>query len=72
MTCVNHGYRHCGLIFSARIDFIAWPDIVEEAALERVKAYAQAGADLVLADGITPLATLTRIREEAGLPVVFN
>ena len=51
MTCVNHGYRHCWLIFSARVDFIVWPDIVEEAALERVKAYAQAGADLVLADG---------------------
>ena len=50
MTCVNHGYRHCWLIFSARVGFIAWPDIVEEAALERVKAYAQAGADLVLAD----------------------
>lgn len=51
---------------------VARTDIDEEAALERVKAYAQAGADLVLADGITQLETLTRIREEVGLPVVFN
>ena len=51
---------------------VARTDVVEEAALERVKAYAQAGADLVLADGITHLETLTRIREEVGLPVVFN
>ena len=51
---------------------VARTDVVEEEALERVKAYAQAGADLVLADGITHLDTLTRIREEVGLPVVFN
>ena len=51
---------------------VARTDVVEEEALERVKVYAEAGADLVLADGITHLETLTRIREEVGLPVVFN
>jgi 2-methylisocitrate lyase-like PEP mutase family enzyme len=51
---------------------VARTDVVEEDSLERVKAYAQAGADLVLADGITRLETLVRIREEVGLPVVFN
>ena len=51
---------------------VARTDVMEEEALGRVKAYAEAGADLVLADGITHLETLTRIKEEVGLPVVFN
>lgn len=51
---------------------IARTDVAEEESLERLKAYAQAGADLVMADGITHMETLLRIREEIGLPVVFN
>ena len=51
---------------------VARTDVVEAESLERVRVYAEAGADLVLADGITHLETLVRIREEVGLPVVFN
>lgn len=51
---------------------IARTDVPEADCIERVCAYAGAGADLVLADGITHLDTLARIREQAGVPVVFN
>lgn len=51
---------------------IARTDVVEEESLDRLKAYAQAGADLIMADGIVRMETLLRIREEIDLPVVFN
>ena len=41
-------------------------------ALERVEAYAEAGADCVLIDGLTDLSTLDEARRRAGVPVVFN
>ena len=51
---------------------IARTDAPEEESLERVSAYAEAGADLILADGITHIDTLARMREVTRTPVVFN
>jgi 2-methylisocitrate lyase-like PEP mutase family enzyme len=51
---------------------IARTDAPEEESLPRVRAYAGAGADMVLADGITRLDMLAEMSEVAGVPVVFN
>lgn len=40
--------------------------------LTRTEAFAAAGADVVLADGLRDLAMLGRIRAAAGAPVAFN
>ena len=41
-------------------------------ALDRVAAYAEAGADAILIDGLKDLSTLGEARRRAGVPVVFN
>ena len=51
---------------------IARTDVQEEDSLDRVSAYARAGADMVLADGVTHMETLVKMKEEVGVPVVFN
>jgi 2-methylisocitrate lyase-like PEP mutase family enzyme len=51
---------------------IARTDVQEEDSLERVSAYARAGADMVLADGVTHMETQVKMKEEVGVPVVFN
>lgn len=43
-----------------------------EEVLERVRAYAEAGADAVLADGLTDLSMLRRMYEQVDCPVAFN
>ena len=44
----------------------------EEEILRRVEAYAAAGADAVLADGITDLNTIAKIRSKVKCPIAFN
>jgi 2-methylisocitrate lyase-like PEP mutase family enzyme len=51
---------------------IARTDAPEDESLQRVRAYAMAGADMVLADGVTRLDMLAEMSEVAGVPVVFN
>jgi 2-methylisocitrate lyase-like PEP mutase family enzyme len=40
--------------------------------LRRVKAFAEAGADAILVDGLRDLETLKMVKAEAGRPLVFN
>jgi 2-methylisocitrate lyase-like PEP mutase family enzyme len=40
--------------------------------LRRVKAFAQAGADAILVDGLRDLEMLKRVKAAAGRPLVFN
>jgi 2-methylisocitrate lyase-like PEP mutase family enzyme len=40
--------------------------------LRRAKAFAEAGADAVLVDGLRDLEALRRVKAEAGRPLVFN
>lgn len=63
-----------GKVLETRRDMlvIARTDAPEEESLERVLAYAGAGADMVLADGITHPETLARMKEATQTPVVFN
>lgn len=51
---------------------VARTDVQQEDAIERVSAYAWAGADLVLADAMTHLGTLTNIKREMSVPMAFN
>jgi 2-methylisocitrate lyase-like PEP mutase family enzyme len=44
---------------------------VEEIII-RAKAYADAGADAILADGIDELSVITRLKQEINKPIVFN
>jgi 2-methylisocitrate lyase-like PEP mutase family enzyme len=43
-----------------------------EEILKRTQAYAKAGADAILADGIKDLNILPKIKEQTGMPLVFN
>jgi 2-methylisocitrate lyase-like PEP mutase family enzyme len=43
-----------------------------EEVLERVAAFSEAGAHAVLADGLTDLDMIIRIKEVANCPVAFN
>ncbi len=43
-----------------------------EEILIRAKAYAEAGADAILADGITDLSMITTLKKETNKPIVFN
>lgn len=51
----------------ARTDAVEPDDI-----LERVKAYARAGADAVLVDGIGDLALIKELKQHITVPIVFN
>ncbi len=57
--------RDCFVV--ARTDSSAPEDI-----RRRCKAFAAAGADAILADGLTDLSILRRLSDDTGLPVVFN
>jgi 2-methylisocitrate lyase-like PEP mutase family enzyme len=62
-------------VLEARRDLVvvARTDSADPAdALDRVEAYAEAGADAVLIDGVRDLSVLREARERAGVPVVFN
>ena len=56
-----------GLFVIARTDASDRDDI-----FRRVDAFAAAGADAVLVDGLPDLATLGELRDRVGLPVAFN
>ena len=62
-------------VLGARRDLVvvARTDATDPAeALDRVEAYAAAGADAVLIDGVRDLALVGEARRRAGVPVVFN
>lgn len=62
-------------VLDARRDLVvvARTDASEpEEALDRVAAYAEAGADAVLIDGLRDLSVLGEARRRAGVPVAFN
>ncbi len=62
-------------VLAARRDLVvvARTDASDPAeALDRVAAYAEAGADAVLIDGLRDLSVLGEARQRAGVPVAFN
>ena len=62
--------RH-SLLVVARTDALSVEGF--EATLERARAYAQAGADLVFAEGVTSLEQLTALRDAVGrVPIAVN
>jgi len=57
-------------VIMARTDALASEGI--EAALERVAAYAAAGADMIFAEAVTALPQYRRFRDVAGIPILAN
>jgi 2-methylisocitrate lyase-like PEP mutase family enzyme len=52
---------------------VARTDVSElEEVVRRAKAFANAGADAILADGIKDLETIRVLKEEVNIPLVFN
>ena len=57
-------------VIMARTDAIAGEGI--DAALDRARQYAAAGADMIFAEAVTDIAQYGRFRDEVGLPVLAN
>jgi 2-methylisocitrate lyase-like PEP mutase family enzyme len=55
------------MVVVARTDAVA-----DEERAERARAFAKAGADAILIDGIQDLTLLTKLRQELGRPMMFN
>ncbi|MGH9520485.1 MAG: methylisocitrate lyase [Terriglobales bacterium] len=58
------------LVIVARTDALACEGL--EAALERARAYAEAGADAIFAEAVTELGQYGEFRKAAGVPVLAN
>jgi methylisocitrate lyase len=54
----------------ARTDALASEGL--DAALERVRAYVEAGADMIFPEAVGDLATYKRFVEAAGVPILAN
>ena len=61
---------HSDFTIMARTDALANEGL--DAALERVYAYVQAGADMVFPEAVADLATYRRFAEAAGVPILAN
>ena len=59
-----------GFVIMARTDALAGEGL--DLTLERVRAYAEAGADMIFAEAVTDLALYPRFREAAGVPILAN
>ena len=59
-----------GFVIMARTDALAGEGL--DAALERVRAYVEAGADMIFAEAVTDLQLYPRFREAAGVPILAN
>ena len=57
-------------VIVARTDALASEGL--EAALERARAYAEAGADAIFAEAVTELGQYAEFRKAAGVPVLAN
>jgi methylisocitrate lyase len=57
-------------VIMARTDALAGEGL--NATLERVRAYVEAGADMIFAEAVTDLALYPRFREAAGVPILAN
>lgn len=72
---VDDYLRKLRRVLDARRDLVvvARTDVADPGeALDRVAAYADAGADAVLIDGLRDLSVLGEASRRAGVPVVFN
>lgn len=59
-----------GLVLIARTDALLTEGLPE--AIERARAYAAAGVDLVMVNGITAIAELEQIAAAVGTPLLYN
>lgn len=59
-----------GFTIMARTDALASEGL--DAALERVRAYVEAGADMIFPEAVGDLATYKRFVEAAGVPILAN
>lgn len=61
--------KHLPFVLTARAENFLWgrPDL--EDTVERLKAYADAGAEVLFAPGLPDLATIARVCREVGKPV---
>ncbi|MFC4948881.1 isocitrate lyase/PEP mutase family protein [Pseudonocardia sp. GCM10023141] len=59
-----------GLVLIARTDSLLTEGI--EATVERAKAYAGAGVDLLMINGVRAVADLERVHEATGFPMLHN
>ncbi len=57
-------------VIMARTDALASEGL--EAALDRARAYVEAGADMIFAEAVTELPQYRRFREAAGVPILAN
>jgi methylisocitrate lyase len=57
-------------VIMARTDALAGEGL--EATLARVRAYVEAGADMIFAEAVTELPLYARFREAAGVPILAN
>lgn len=57
-------------VIMARTDALAGEGM--EAALERVRAYVAAGAEMIFAEAVTELAQYAEFRKAAGVPILAN
>jgi methylisocitrate lyase len=59
-----------GFVIMARTDALAGEGL--DAALSRVRAYAEVGADMIFAEAVTDLKLYPKFREAAGVPILAN
>ena len=59
-----------GFVIMARTDALASEGL--DATLERAQAYVAAGADMIFAEAVTELATYSKFRTAAGVPILAN
>ncbi|HWE87013.1 MAG TPA: methylisocitrate lyase [Terracidiphilus sp.] len=57
-------------VLMARTDALASEGL--DRAIERARAYAAAGADMIFAEAVTELSQYTRFREAVGVPILAN
>ena len=59
-----------GFVIMARTDALAGEGL--ESTLDRVRAYVEAGADMIFAEAVTSLDLYPRFRAAAGVPILAN
>jgi methylisocitrate lyase len=57
-------------VVMARTDALAVEGL--EAAIERARAYVEAGADMIFAEAVTEISMYTRFRKAVGVPILAN